>query len=114
MSMRPATLLLVVMTAACATQGPRAAPSSLGCMQAATHSLPTELNDEQKHCVASGLIARRCSLTEAAMAGAGKELKDAFTAGDASWADWRSDRKGMRCARYARDETSLLSCCASE
>lgn len=81
-------------------------------MRVAILSLPAEMNDAQKHCVASALIARQCSVAEAAMAGIGKELKDAVTAGDASWADWRSDRKGMRCARNAQDEESLRSCCA--
>ena len=67
-----------------------------------------------KHCVASALIARQCSVAEAALAGMGKELKDVFTAGNSSWADWRYDRKGMRCARHAGEENSLSSCCARE
>lgn len=108
-----AALLLIAVSTGCATQTPRAAPSSLGCMQAVTHSLPMELSDEQKHCVAAGMIARRCSRVEAAMAGIGKELKDVVTVGDASWADLRSDRKGMRCAREALNEDSLVSCCVS-
>jgi hypothetical protein len=69
--------------------------------------------DEQKHCVASGLIARHCSMSEANMAGVGKELQDLFTGGDASWADWKMDRKGMSCAHGAADDAAVVQCCAT-
>jgi hypothetical protein len=73
--------------------------------------LPENIPDAQVHCVASGLIARYCSVTEATMAGWGKELKDLLGPGDAEWRDLRSDRRGIACARSASTEQELLTCC---
>lgn len=81
-------------------------------MQAALHDrLPAGLPDSQAHCVAAGLIARYCSLTEASLASIGKELKDLFGPGDAEWRDLGSDREGMRCARQSATDGALLECC---
>ncbi len=108
----PLSMLLLVM-GGCASQAQRPAPSSYECMVAERDALPADMPDEQKHCVASGLIARHCSVTEASMAGLGKELRDMFTGGDASWADWKMDRRGMSCARDAADDAAVTRCCAA-
>jgi hypothetical protein len=105
--------LLMLTLGGCAAQAPRPASSSYGCMVAERDTLPADMPDEQKHCVASGLIARHCSVTEANMAGLGKELQDLFTGGDASWADWEMDRKGMSCAHDAPDDAAVEQCCAT-
>jgi hypothetical protein len=67
----PALLAL----AACASipnRPPRAAKSSYGCMETVVKErIPGDLPDKRQHCLASGLIARYCSGTEAYMAGAG-------------------------------------------
>jgi hypothetical protein len=112
-SLPPAVLLLVIALAGCASQAARPASSSYGCMVAERDALPHDMPDEQKHCVASGLIARHCSVGEANMAGLGKEFQDLFTGGDASWADWKMDRKGMSCARDAPDDAAVAQCCAT-
>jgi hypothetical protein len=106
-------LLLVFALGGCAAQAPRPASSSYGCMVAERNALPADMPDEQKHCVASGLIARHCSVSEANMAGLGKELHDMFTGGDASWADWNMDRKGVACAHNAPDDAAVEQCCAT-
>lgn len=81
-------------------------------MQAALRDrLPEQLPDSQAHCLAAGLIARYCSVTEAYLASIGKELKDLFGPGDAEWRDLQSDRRGIRCARDSRDAASLQECC---
>jgi len=82
-------------------------------MQAEVRKLPDGLDDAARHCVASGFIARHCSVAEGWMAGAGKEFKDMFTRGDASWVDWRDDRRGMQCARNAADDEAVVRCCAA-
>ncbi len=100
------------MLAACATTpGPAGSPdySSYACMRAALAQLPAGLPEARAHCIASALIARRCSAIEAQLAGTGKELRDLFTRGDASWDDWRADRAGIACARDA--DVDLASCC---
>lgn len=109
----------VVITAnltACATianRPPRLARSSYGCMQAVVHDkLPADLPDKRAHCLAGGLILRYCSVTEAYLAGAGKEVRDLLGHGDAEWADWRADRVGMECARHAADDSALAQCCS--
>lgn len=61
--------------------------------------------------MAAGLIARYCSVTEATLASAGKELKDAFGPGDAEWRDLQSDRGGIRCARATNSNEDLMKCC---
>lgn len=74
--------------------------------------LPVALPDSRAHCLASGLIARYCSKSEAYMAGAGKELRDLFGPGDAEWRDWRADRAGIACSRLGKDDAEIASCCA--
>jgi hypothetical protein len=102
---------------ACATianRPPRLAHSSYGCMQAVLHEkLPTGLPDKREHCLAGGLISRYCSVTEAYLAGAGKELRDLLGEGDAEWRDWQADRAGIACARASADEASLAECCSA-
>ncbi|MFO1464921.1 MAG: hypothetical protein U1F35_00520 [Steroidobacteraceae bacterium] len=73
--------------------------------------LPRGLRDKQAHCLAAGLIARHCSVTEAYLAGAGKEIADLFGHGDAQWSDWKADRAGIACARRAQDDGALGRCC---
>ena len=101
--------------AACAPlpqKEPRAAQSSLGCMQAAIKDrLPASLPDSEKHCVAAALIARRCSVTEATLASVGKELQDLLGSGDAEWRDLGSDRRGIDCARASASDDAVLACC---
>jgi len=75
--------------------------------------LPPDLPDAQAHCMASALIARYCSVTEATMAGWGKELKDLLGPGDAEWRDLVSDRRGIRCARTAASHDELVQCCTT-
>lgn len=77
----------------------------------ANHDLESR-PDKEAHCIAAGLIAWRCSVTEARLASYGKELKDLFSHGDAEWRDLDADRQGIACARSATDETALISCCA--
>lgn len=107
--------LAMVVLAGCASvpnRPARLAKSSYGCMKAVLQEkVPTGLPDKRTHCLASGLIARYCSGTEAYMAGAGKEFRDMFGAGDPDWADWRADRVGIDCARHANDDTALATCC---
>jgi hypothetical protein len=69
------------------------------------------LPDSEAHCFAAGLIARRCSVTESMLASVGKEIQDAFGAGDAEWRDLSADRRGVRCARNTADEEELSACC---
>jgi hypothetical protein len=76
------------------------------------NKLPTGLPDSRAHCMASGLIARYCSRSEAYMAGIGKELRDLLGFGDAEWRDWRADRAGVGCAREAKDDGELANCCS--
>ena len=95
----------------CAHVAPRPADSSLSCMRSVRASLPHGLDDKHAHCLASGLIARRCSVAEGYLAGAGKELADVFGPGDAQWADWRADRVGLKCARNAQDDAAVDACC---
>jgi len=73
--------------------------------------MPAGLTDKRAHCVAGGLIARFCSPAEARLAGVGKELRDAFGAGDASWSDWRATRTGVACAASVADVASIIACC---
>ena len=73
--------------------------------------LSVDLPDKHTHCMAGGFIARYCSVGEAYFAGAAKELQDLLGAGDAQWSDWRADRTGIDCARHARDDDEIASCC---
>ena len=116
--MKPARIpfslvVLILALCGCAWQAARPTTSSYGCMAAERDALPADMPDEQKHCVASGLIARHCSVGEANMAGLGKEFQDLFTGGDASWADWKMDRKGVSCAHNAPDDATVVQCCAT-
>lgn len=111
----PAVTLMLLGLVGCVSvpnRPARPAKSSYGCMQTVVREkLPEALTDKRTHCLATGLIARYCSGTEAYMAGAGKELKDLLGAGDAEWADWRADRSGIACAREAGNDTALAECC---
>ncbi|HMN45118.1 MAG TPA: hypothetical protein PKE27_11115 [Povalibacter sp.] len=90
----------------------RAAQSSYGCMQAALRDrLPQSLPDAQTHCIAAGLIARHCSVTEAGLASLGKELRDLLGPGDAQWRDLEADRRGVDCARSVDSDAGLQACC---
>jgi hypothetical protein len=81
-------------------------------MQAALRErLPTDLPDAPTHCIAAGLIARYCSVTEATLASVGKELRDLLGSGDAEWRDLQSDRRGVDCARTAATDAGLQACC---
>jgi hypothetical protein len=83
-------------------------------MQAVVNDkLPPDLLERHAHCLAGGLIARYCSVSEAYLAGAGKELRDLLGAGDAQWTDWRADRVGIDCARHVQNDLELASCCAT-
>lgn len=114
--MRVSLGFVVLLLCGCASLSgqPRPARSSTGCAQAIIDSkVPAGLGDKRTHCMAAGLIARYCSVTEAYLAGAAKELKDLFTpGGDAEWADLRADNAGIRCARPAMDDAALAACCA--
>lgn len=82
-------------------------------MQAVVHDkLPSDLPDKRAHCLAGGLISRYCSVTEAYLAGAGKEVRDLLGKGDAEWRDWRADRVGIECARESTDDAALAECCS--
>lgn len=72
----------------------------------------SQLPDSEAHCLAAGLIARRCSVTESMLASVGKEIRDAFGEGDAEWRDLRNDRRGIACARAGSSEEALRSCCS--
>ena len=100
---------------ACATianRPPRLSHSSYGCMQAVVREkLPSDLPDKREHCLAGGLISRYCSVTEAYLAGAGKEIRDLLGHGDAEWGDWRADRVGIQCARESADDGAVAVCC---
>ena len=74
--------------------------------------LPPDLPDKRAHCLAGGLIARYCSITEAYLAGAGKEVRDLLSRGDAEWQDWQADRAGIACARQEQNDAGLGACCA--
>jgi hypothetical protein len=109
--------LLVAALAGCASvpsQPARLAKSSHGCMKAVVDGkLPAGIPDSHAHCLASGLITRYCSVSEAYLAGAGKELKDLLGPGDAEWRDWRADRAGIECAKSAEDDDALAACCSA-
>jgi len=105
------TVCLLLCLAGCASTPERAAPSSVGCAKAVVAALPAGLTDPEKHCVASASIALRCSRFEAWLAGWGKEIKDNFAHGDASWEDLDADRMGRRCASTHDEPDALIKCC---
>jgi hypothetical protein len=80
-------------------------------MVAVRDSIPPQGYDKRAHCLVAGSIAQRCSSFEADLAGIGKELSDIFNHGDPSWADWRADRVGIKCAKRGRDPKQLAECC---
>lgn len=82
-------------------------------MVAVRDSVPPQHDDKRAHCLVAGGIAQRCSTFEADLAGLGKEVRDMFSHGDPSWADWRADRAGIRCAKHGRDPQVLADCCAA-
>jgi hypothetical protein len=91
----------------------RAGTSSLGCMRASLANRDlTRRPDYEAHCIAAGLIARRCSVGEAWLASYGKEIRDLLGRGNAEWRDVQSDRRGIDCARTATDEAQLMHCCS--
>ena len=93
----------------------RLARSSLGCIEAVVQRVDIGgLNDQRVHCLVAGSISRYCSISEAYLAGIGKEIVDLFTRGDAQWTDWRADRIGIACAREAHDDAELAVCCERE
>jgi hypothetical protein len=114
----PAAVVVSVLTACLCACAPlpryevRPARSSLGCMRGALAAhglLPAQ--DDQAHCLAAGLIARQCSITEAWLASLGKEVLDLLGPGDAEWSDLAADRRGISCARRAQDMAGLEACC---
>jgi hypothetical protein len=109
-------VLLLALLTACTNvpnKPTRLSRSSVGCMQAVIREKVSEdLPEKRVHCLAAGLIARYCSITEAYMAGAGKELGDLIGRGDAEWEDWRADRAGIVCARAATNDVQVEECCA--
>lgn len=108
-------LALTVALAGCATlpeAPPRAAASPLGCVRTTVATrVPRDVGDKLQHCLAAGLIARHCSVTEARLASWGKEIGDALGPGDADGGDLEADHAGIRCARGARDDAGLRRCC---
>lgn len=111
-----AALVVMANLTACASlanRPPRLARSSYGCMEAVLkEKLPQSLPDKRAHCLAGGLISRYCSITEAYLAGAGKEVRDLLSQGDVEWQDWRADRTGIECARQSPDDSALAACCS--
>ena len=111
-------VLVMIALAGCAPlsiQGERAARSSLGCMKAAVAEAEIGgLVDKQQHCIAAGLIAQRCSATEALLASVGKEIQDLFGPGDAQLSDIGASRVGIRCAKGSKDPDELRRCCHAE
>jgi hypothetical protein len=77
-----------------------------------SEKLPADLPEKRAHCLASGLIARYCSVSEAHLAGAGKELRDLLGDGNAETGDLRANRAGIDCAREAEDDERLARCCS--
>ena len=72
---------------------------------------PLPAADSQAHCLAAGLIARYCSISEAWLASIAKEVRDLLGPGQAEWRDLAADRRGIGCARQATDDDSLATCC---
>lgn len=103
---------LLTLTGCASLSGQRLAHSSYGCMEAVVREkVPEDLRDKHRHCLAGGLIARYCSLSEAYLAGLGKELGDLLGPGDAEWKDWQADRAGVRCARKSVTDEDVAACC---
>jgi hypothetical protein len=112
---RASSSLVLLLLAACGTvphRPERLAHSSYGCMKAVLDTkLPPHLPDNKAHCLASGLIARYCSIPESYLAGVGKEVRDLLGPGDAQWRDLKADWAGVDCARQAESDAALATCC---
>lgn len=105
-------LVAVIALCACVPMPERPAISTLGCAQAVvSNKVPQGLADKPTHCIATALVARYCSRTEARLVSVGKEVKDLFSAGDAEWADLQADRLGLQCAEKADDDAGVGECC---
>jgi hypothetical protein len=106
------TSLLASGCAPLPTYEARADKSSLACIESAIagRNLEALPDDAEAHCIAAGLIALRCSVTEAWIAGVGKELRDLLGPGDAEIKDLRNDARGVECAR-ATGKDGLDACC---
>jgi hypothetical protein len=108
---------LAVVMAGCATlpdAPPRLASTPLGCMRATVAAkVPAQFGDKHRHCLAAGMIARYCSLSEARLASWGKEVEDAIGPGDADRRDLDADYVGIGCARESPDDAALARCCAA-
>ena len=103
--------LLAAGCAPLATQESRAGKSSLTCMRSALAGRSFEgMHDAEVHCIATGLVALRCSVTESWLAGLGKEMRDLFGPGDAALNDLRADGRGVHCARTTGKD-GLDACC---
>lgn len=98
---------LMLCLAGCTIAPDRPAQSSYECMRVVRDGLPAGLPDKRAHCEASALIAQRCSVLEAYLAGIGKELRDALGFGDPEWSDWQADRAGVGCAK----QNDVAACC---
>jgi hypothetical protein len=108
------TMANLTACASIANRPPRLEQSTYGCMQAVLREkLPADLPDKRAHCLAGGLISRYCSVSEAYLAGAGKEVRDLFGHGDAEWRDWQADRAGIACAREGAGDAFLAECCSA-
>lgn len=105
---------LFLLPVACSSVQPRPAMSSYGCMQAVRAELPADASDKRLHCVAAAQIARQCSVSEAYLAGMGKELADLFGRGDAEWSDWQADRAGVGCGQTQNSASDIRACCAAK
>lgn len=118
MQMMPRTFVPLacawLLSAGCVSlSGERLAQSSYGCMAAVVREkVPEDRSDRHRHCLAGGLIARYCSISEAYLAGLGKELGDLLGPGDAEWTDWQADRAGVRCARASPTDEDVAACCS--
>ncbi len=113
---RYALLLAAVVSGGCASLSPTA------CARGAIEPVDfAGMYDKQAHCIASGLITRRCGARYARLAGTGKEWLDAVGGGDASRQDLRANADGRACALQAAtaestpDETqfrvAISACC---
>ncbi len=70
-------------------------------------------DDKNNHCSVSCLLSLRCSLTEVALAGYYKELRDVLGPGSADARDLEANRIGRDQVRYkrARTDRECLSQC---
>jgi hypothetical protein len=110
----PFFLVCLALTGCASLSGQRLARSSYGCTQTVVREkVPVDAADKHRHCIAAGLIARYCSVSEAYLAGSAKELSDLLGPGDAEWSDWQADRAGIGCARASARDEDVASCCST-